>query len=94
LIILSNGENVSPEEIELKLGRFPGVAEVIVVAQNDKIVAHIFPEENYLNDYEYFKELRKKYNSDANQYRKIADIILRDEEFVKNSNRKILRHKI
>ncbi|HHT25109.1 MAG TPA: AMP-binding protein [Clostridiaceae bacterium] len=94
LIILSNGENISPEEIELELGRFPGVAEVIVVAQNDKLVAHVFPEENYLGDIDYFKQLRKEYNSTANQYRKIADIILRDKEFIKNSNRKILRHKI
>ncbi|MGI6580084.1 MAG: AMP-binding protein [Saccharofermentanales bacterium] len=94
LIILSNGENVSPEEIELSLGRYPGVAEVVVMAQNDKMVAHIFPEEDYSDNSEYFKELRKKYNSTANQYLKIADIILRNEEFIKNSSRKILRHKI
>ncbi|HHU53298.1 MAG TPA: AMP-binding protein [Clostridiaceae bacterium] len=94
LIILSNGENISPEEIEMKLGLYPGVAEVVVLAENDKLVAHIFPEEEYLGNLEYFMKIRKEYNSTANQYRKIADIILRDREFIKNSNRKILRHKI
>ena len=51
IIILSNGKNVYPEEIEQEVSRIAGVSEVIVYAgetrnQNNKevIVAEIFPD--------------------------------------------------
>ncbi len=43
LIILSNGENVSPEVIESELLHEEGVCEVIVYAKDNKIMASIYP---------------------------------------------------
>ncbi len=45
LIILSNGENVSPEEIENKLALNPLVAEVIVTGEENGLTARIYPEQ-------------------------------------------------
>ncbi|MBR3955254.1 MAG: AMP-binding protein [Clostridia bacterium] len=43
LIILSNGENISPEEIENRFADYPLVREILVFADGDNIVAEIFP---------------------------------------------------
>ena len=45
LIILSNGENVSPEELENKLALNPLVAEVIVTGEENGLTARIYPEQ-------------------------------------------------
>ena len=46
LIILSNGENVSPEEIEEKLSTCPQIREVLVLEKDQKICAVIYPGES------------------------------------------------
>ena len=56
IIILSNGENVSPELIESELQRDKAVCEVVVYAEDNKIVASIYPIGEYMNDQEYFDE--------------------------------------
>ena len=43
LIVGANGQNIYPEEIEDKLNSLPLVAESIVVARNNQLVALIFP---------------------------------------------------
>ena len=47
LIILSGGENVSPEAIEKKFVSNKLVEEVLVYAENDRIVAEIYPNYSY-----------------------------------------------
>lgn len=44
LIILSNGENISPEEIEKKLGQYKEIREVVVSAEGEWITAAVYPE--------------------------------------------------
>lgn len=44
LIILSSGENVSPEAIEKKFANYPLVKEVLVYASGNRICADIFPD--------------------------------------------------
>lgn len=94
LIILSNGENVSPEVIESELLHEEGVCEVIVYAKDNKIMASIYPEEEYIGNQEYFDKLIYKYNKNIPKNRQIAMAILRDKPFIKNSNNKILRNEI
>ena len=91
LIILSNGENVSPELIENVLAKDPGVCEVVVYPKDNKIIACIYPNEDYFQDQEYFDNLIYKYNKDKPKNNQIAYVELRSEEFVKNSNKKIIR---
>ena len=93
LIILSNGENISPEELENDYSIDPGVCEVLVYAQNEMLVAAIYPEEEYRGNTAYFEELTEKINQDRPMYKKISRVVLRDEEFIKNTSQKIVRYK-
>lgn len=94
LIILSNGENVSPEEIEIQILRDENVAEAVVYENKGALAIQIFPVEEYLGNNGYFDELVKEYNKTQPQYKHIRKVTLRDEEFEKNSTKKILRFKI
>ena len=107
LIILSNGKNVYPEEIEADLQKVEGVSEVVVYAgesrvQKDKItiVAEIFPDADFLahkgiaNPQQYFEEQVKLVNAKMPSYKAVKRVKLRDVEFEKNTSRKITRFSI
>ena len=107
LIILSNGKNVYPEEIEADLQKVEGVSEVVVYAgesrvQKDKIiiVAEIFPDAELLADkgitdaQEYFENQVKILNAKMPPYKAVKRVKLRDVEFQKNTSRKITRFSI
>ena len=93
LIILSNGENISPEELEMDLSRDEAVQEVLVYDEKSKIVAEIFPDEAHMGDQAYFDALMDKVNKGRPLYKQITRIKLRDVEFIKNASMKIVRHK-
>jgi len=107
LIILSNGKNVYPEEIEKELTAVPGVLEVIVYEGQSKrglehnaIAAEVFPDKDYcekngIEDIKaYLKSYVDNYNKTAVPYKKISVLKVRKEEFPKNTLRKILRFKL
>lgn len=107
LIILSNGKNVYPEEIENELIAVPGVLEIVVYEgqsrrglEHNAIVAEIFPDAEYVkkNGIEdvkaYIKKYVDAYNKTAVPYKKITVIKIRKEEFPKNTLRKIMRFKL
>ena len=93
-IILSNGENISPESIESDLMKYKGVREVVAYTENDEIVVMVYPEEDRIGDRIYFESVRRRYNYSKPRNRKIARINLRTTEFIKNSSQKIIRSKI
>ena len=104
--MLSNGKNVYPEEIELKISQIPGVEEVIVYAgesrsQKNKevIVAEIFPIRKHCIDgvadpQKYFDQEIRKINGTMVAYKAVNLVRLRDSEFEKNTSRKIMRFQI
>lgn len=107
LIILSNGKNVYPEEIESELIAVPGVLEAIVYEGQSKrgimhnaIVAEIFPDYDYMEKNgvadvrAYLQGYVDTYNKTAVAYKKIAILKVRTEEFPKNTLRKIQRFKL
>ena len=107
LIILSNGKNVYPEEIEADLQKVEGVSEVVVYAgesrvQKDKItiVAEIFPDADLLADkgitdlQGYFENQVKALNAKMPPYKAVKRVKLRYTEFQKNTSRKITRFNI
>ncbi|MBQ7899019.1 MAG: AMP-binding protein [Bacteroidales bacterium] len=107
LIILSNGKNVYPEEIEADLQKVEGVAEVVVYAgesrvQKDKItiVAEIFPDADLLKDkgitdmQAYFEDQVKELNAKMPPYKAVKRVKIRETEFQKNTSRKITRFNI
>ncbi len=93
LIILSNGENISPEELEQDIARDDAVQEVLVYDEGGKIVAEVFPVEEHMGDATYFEKLKNKVNKGRPMYKQITRIKLREEEFIKNASMKIVRYK-
>lgn len=93
LIILSNGENISPEELENDFRKDPGVNEVMVYDYKNAIVAQIYPEEDYMGKTEYFNELMKKVNEGRPIYKQVSKVILRTEDFIRNTTKKVVRYK-
>jgi long-chain acyl-CoA synthetase len=107
LIILSNGKNVYPEEIEAEISQLDTVEEVIVYAGESRsnksrevIVAEIFPnkealERKGITDVQrYFDEQIHLINQEMVSYKAVNMVRLREEEFVKNTSRKIVRFRI
>ena len=107
LIILSNGKNVYPEEIENVLSTIPGVMEMVVYegqsrrgAQFNSIVAEFYMDPDYAKDNgisdvkRYLQTHTENYNRTAVPYKKIDLIRVRQTEFPKNTLRKILRFKL
>ncbi|MEE0835807.1 MAG: AMP-binding protein [Clostridia bacterium] len=104
IIILSNGKNIFPEEIEEHLLSCPYVGECVVVGRKKSagepvITALIYPDpdnEQLKNksDEEIMKLLKASVN-DINRtlpvYKQVRDIELRHEEFEKTTTRKIKR---
>ena len=107
LIILSNGKNVYPEEIESEFISVPGVIDIVVYEGQSKrglmyntIVAEVYPDQDYIKKnnvtdiYAHLKKYVDEYNLGAVPYKKIGILKVRDEEFPKNTLRKIMRFKI
>ena len=107
LIILSNGKNVYPEEIENVLSATPGVLEIVVYEgqsrrgiSHNAIVAEIYPDTEYLEKngitdvQAHIKPYVDAYNRSTVPYKKISVIKIRKKEFPKNTLRKIMRFKM
>lgn len=94
LIILSNGKNVAPEEIEALIYKhMPYVSEVVVSAKDDRIQAEIYLSEP--DD----EAAREKANGDIVElnkkmafYKSISLVTFRDEPFPKTTTIKIIRN--
>ncbi len=97
LIILSNGENVSPEGIENRYKENKLVSEVLVYAEKDVIIAEVYPNFEYaeiakITDVKAaIEELTDKLNETALPSHTIAKLIVRDTPLEKTSSGKIKR---
>lgn len=97
LIILSNGENVSPEGIEKRYRAYPLVKEVRVYAEKDTIVAEVYP------DFEYASQagvadipaaldaVTDELNCSAQPSHTVAKVVIRDTPLEKTATGKIKR---
>ncbi|MBQ8576809.1 MAG: AMP-binding protein [Clostridia bacterium] len=107
LIILSNGKNVYPEEIENELIATPGILDVIVYEGQSKrgvmhnaIVAEVFPDKDYIEKNgitdikAHLQPYINEYNRNAVPYKKIKILKVRAKEFPKNTLRKIMRFQL
>ena len=104
VIVLDNGKNVFPEEIEEYLERIDTIAESVIVGRADettgetKLVAVIFPAyEKYpdLTESDIRCEIQKSIaalNKKLPSFKQIHKLEFRKTEFEKTSSRKIKRH--
>ena len=98
LIITKNGENVSPEELENKIGENRLVQEILVREKEGVIEAEIYPDYEYAKK-KHIKDIRAAlqqliddYNQGAPAYKKVYSLKVRETEFEKNTSRKIKRY--
>ena len=92
LICLSNGKNVSPEELEDKLSRIEYVKEVLVFEENNKICAELFlNEEDFPDARARIKGDIDEFNRNMPLFKNIGKFTLRDTEFPKTTTLKIVR---
>lgn len=90
LIILSNGKNVSPEELESKLcEKIPEIKEVLVYGEDDQITAEIYTE----SDRNIIQEKILTMNRSQPSYKEITKVKFRNTEFPKTTTKKIIRQK-
>ena len=95
LIILDNGKNIYPEELEEKIACIEGIKEVMVYADKGRICSLIVPEN--FQDKEKKKEIEreiKKLNEELPPYKKILSINYTSKEFPKTTTLKIKRREV
>ncbi len=93
LIVLSNGKNVSPEEIEDKLSSIDYVKEVVVYEENNFITAEFFLDTvNVPDAKDRIKGDVNEINKKMPMYKQVARVKTRDTEFPKTTTLKILRN--
>ena len=94
LIILANGENVSPEELEEKLYQAEGILDAVVYERDGKITAELFVDRTLIPDVPAAWRIVSPINRTLASYKQIAEIVLRETEFEKTATRKIKRYRI
>ena len=100
MLLSSNGQNVYPEEIEVKMNALPYIAESIVVQRGEKFVALIVPNAEQLAsegvNAETYSVVMEKNIEALNKlipaYSQISDFELRDEPFAKTPKGSIKRY--
>ncbi|MCL2158745.1 MAG: AMP-binding protein [Oscillospiraceae bacterium] len=107
IIILSNGKNIYPEELEEYLYKIEGVKECAVIDRkkgngDDNIAALIFPDlelekfsgKDFGEIEAAIKEEVKSVNKQLPLFKQINEVEVRKEEFEKTTTKKILRYKL
>ncbi len=105
IIILSNGKNIYPEEIEQYLSPISLIAECVVVGRtnaNGEVVltALVYPNEELTEGmtpeevYGKLKEEINGVNKDLPVFKQIHEVEVRDTEFEKTTTKKIKRYKV
>ena len=100
MILSASGQNIYPEEIELKVNYMPFVSESLILdGGQGKLVAFVYPDydkmkaENVTEDQlaEIMRQNREEVNETLPAYAKISEIRIHPEEFQKTSTKKIRR---
>lgn len=104
VIVNSTGENVYPEEIEDLLNCHPMIAESMVFgsgAKQDTVAVQILPAAENLREKEgdlseeekiaYYKKLVTEFNMQMPPFKRIREVYVREEDFVRTTTLKIRR---
>ncbi len=106
VIVMANGENVYPEPIEHKINSYSWVVESLVVENNGKLDAWVYPDYEFIDEMtggqsrverrEYIdnlsETLRKEVNKQVSAASRLMRIVERREPFIKTATHKIKRY--
>jgi long-chain acyl-CoA synthetase len=106
VIVMANGENVYPEPIEHKLNAYLWVVESLVVENNGRLEAWVYPDYEIVDEMtqgqsrverrKYIESLSavmcKKVNAQLSAASRLARIVERHEPFIKTATHKIKRY--
>ena len=103
MIVLDNGKNVYPEEIENYILGVPYIQEVVVrgkkneIGQEVALIAEVFLNQEKVEELK-IEKIEEKLKTDINEackelpiYKHISEITIRKEEFAKTTTNKIKR---
>lgn len=91
IIILSSGENISPEELEGKLLRIKDIEEVVVSAGERGLTAEIYTKSGCDEASKSIRAEINAFNATIPMYRRINDVFFRKQPFRKTTSGKIIR---
>ena len=91
MIILSNGENVSPEEIEAALQACPAVEEVMVGLEGELICAAVYSREER---WQQIRDFVQAYNHTVPYYKQVQKLHFQDQPFAKTEIGKTIRRSV
>ncbi len=106
VIVLANGENVYPEAIEHKINTYAWVVESLVVENQEKLEAWVYPDYEFIDEQTvgisrsdrraYMENLldamRLELNDQVSRSSRLAKIFERREPFIKTATHKIKRY--
>lgn len=99
MILGPSGQNIYPEEIENRINNLPFVHESLVVENNSRLVALVFPDVDAAKSqgiteeelHSHFEKKRHEINRQLPAFCQISALKLREEEFEKTPKRSIKR---
>lgn len=97
IIILANGKNVYPEELEFEWMKNPAVKEVLVYEKDNAIAVEILPDAEFFKENPadldtFFADALAEFNHRQPPHKNISQVILRDTPFPKTTTMKIRRN--
>ncbi len=99
MILSGSGQNIYPEEIEDFFNNSPYVAESLIIEENGKLIALIYPDKDYMKKHDIkeddysaiFVAEMKAINKRLPKYSQVVNFRLQDQEFEKTPKRSIKR---
>lgn len=99
MILGASGQNIYPEEIEARINNMPFVQESVVIDENQKLVALVFPDKEMMDkegvDEQRLKTIfddhKKQLNHSLPAYMNVSEFRIYKEEFEKTPKKNIRR---
>jgi long-chain acyl-CoA synthetase len=96
MIVLPNGENIHPEDIERKINALPEVKESIVLARDGKLVAIVVPQitndQSPMTNTDLRRMVLRKVNPSLPLYSQLYDVKIIDTPLAKTEKQTIKRY--